>query len=176
MQFEINIKPRRVTLETRTFKGKWIKYSDLTFETPVTPGELYAYLEIANTFGYGARAISSRGNQLMTTRASALMEALSTANLVSVVYKKIVESLPESSPENKSSFNMSNTLRLFPRPVLFSSNNKHFDNYTKLEHFFIDHKGIDYAKYWKETESDGQLVCFGVKMNDGSKLTLAAYY
>lgn len=166
MQFEINIKPRRVTLETRTFKGKWIKHSDLTFETPVTPDELYAYLEIANTFGYGARAISSRGNQLMTTRASALMEALSTANLISVVYKKIVE----SSPENKFTFDMNNT------PALFSRNNRHFADYTKLEHFFIDHKGIDYAEYWKETESDGQLACFGIKMNDGSKLTLAAYY
>lgn len=176
MQFEINIKPRRVTLETRTFKGKWIKHSDLTFETPVTPDELYMYLKIANTFRYGARAISSRGNQLMTTRATAFMVALSTANLVSVVYKKIVESSPESSPENKSTFNMSNTPLLFSRPVLFSRNNKHYDNYTKLEHFFIDHKGIDYAKCWKETESDGKLICFGIRMNDGSELTLAAYY
>ena len=166
MQFEINIKPRRVTLETRTFKGKWIKHSDLTFETPVTFDELYTYLKIANTFGYGARAISSHGNQLMTTRAIALMIALSEANLVSVVYKKIVE----SSPENKFTFDMNNT------PALFSRNNRHFADYTKLEHFFIDHKGIDYAEYWKETESDGKLACFGIRMNDGSKLTLAAYY
>lgn len=153
--FEFKIKPKRVKFERRTAKGKWIPAFETVFENPPNLPELFMHMDLADQYEFGARALSSRGKQIATTRARGFYFDLSASNLVSVIY---------DTPDN-----------LTRTPVLYSHNNHKFKPIKEFQDYILEHNGIDKAKELPPCESDGYLCCYKVRLMDGKVITVAFY-